>query len=410
MRQVSSITQLLSSVVVVAAIALALLLPGCTYLPEFNKEMKRLIEGDPVPNDTRFATRAFNEIQHSNYAEAEMLLDVALSINPGNPYALLNLGVVYEKTGRTEAARAMYTTLIRQNPPDTAASARSDSLVGTRIVDIARMNLAALDRAALNRAARGGAMAAFDPITPSPHAMRSDHDTRMTVRMTILDELQAQGLVTDDEVTARRGGAWMLSQTMPSPKPSDVIERLIYFESEQKRGLISASDYAKHRIAVLDALAPIRAMPKLPEPAETRREPEPLARSETSPIAAAPTPPPPKPEAAQSDLSDLSDLSDQAPPTPPPSATMTEAFDDNAVRVHVASFRSEQAAEAGWRAIKERHLDLLGGLQPTYSRIDLGPDRGVFYRVIAGPLGTTKAAEDLCDKLHRRKLFCTVGA
>jgi hypothetical protein len=394
---------LVSSVIVVAAIALALLLPGCTYLPEFNEEIKRLAEGEPVPNDTRFATRAFNEIQHGNYAEAETLLEAALDINPGNPYALLNLGVVYEKTGRVEEARAMYTTLIRQNPPHTAVSAQNQSLVGTRIVTIAQINLAALDRAALNRAARSGAIAAFDPMTPSPQALASDHASRMAVRMTILDELQAQGLVTEDEVAARRGGAWMLSQTMPSPKPSDVIDRMIYLESEQKRGLIAAPDYAKQRTDVLDALAPIRAMPKLPEPAETRPEPEPIAQSETSPIAAAPAPPPSISEAAPSDRAPIA-------PLDTPSEIMTEASDGDSVRIHVASFRSEQAAEAGWRALKGRHLDLLGGLRPTFTRIDLGPDRGVFYRLIAGPLRTTEAAENLCDKLRSRKLFCTVGA
>lgn len=75
------------------------------------------------------------------YEKAEALLEVALSINPENPYALLNLGVVYQQTGRIEQARDMYVKIVLLNPPDTADESNVPGARGKKIVDIAKENL-----------------------------------------------------------------------------------------------------------------------------------------------------------------------------------------------------------------------------------------------------------------------------
>ena len=46
------------------------------------------------------AAQLLKEVTFGNYADAEIYLDSALSINPSNPFALLNIAVVCEKTGR----------------------------------------------------------------------------------------------------------------------------------------------------------------------------------------------------------------------------------------------------------------------------------------------------------------------
>jgi len=58
--------------------------------------------------DMRLSNRGYEDILSRNYTQAEKNLAEALAINPHNPYALINMGVVYENTGREAQAREMY--------------------------------------------------------------------------------------------------------------------------------------------------------------------------------------------------------------------------------------------------------------------------------------------------------------
>ena len=81
--------------------------------------LKEVTLGKPASSDENLVNKGYDEIETGNYAYAAIYLDSALSINPRNPFALLNMAVVYKKTGREDEARALYTVLIRQNPTDT---------------------------------------------------------------------------------------------------------------------------------------------------------------------------------------------------------------------------------------------------------------------------------------------------
>lgn len=76
-----------------------------------------------------------------DYGTAEILLKRALDINEKNPYALLNLGVVYQETGRYEKARQAYQSVIDINPSQTAASTNVEGYSGQNLADIAKVNL-----------------------------------------------------------------------------------------------------------------------------------------------------------------------------------------------------------------------------------------------------------------------------
>ena len=69
-----------------------------------------------TPKDMTLSDQGFRAISAGNYAEAEKHLEQALSENPDNPYALLNMGVVYQNTGRPEKATEMYERVIELNP------------------------------------------------------------------------------------------------------------------------------------------------------------------------------------------------------------------------------------------------------------------------------------------------------
>ncbi|MFQ5939690.1 MAG: SPOR domain-containing protein, partial [Alphaproteobacteria bacterium] len=77
-------------------------------------------------------------------------------------------------------------------------------------------------------------------------------------------------------------------------------------------------------------------------------------------------------------------------------------------RIQVAAVRSSEAAYGGWQRLQAQHKDLLGKLKLTVQRVDLGPEKGVFYRVQAGPLADKAAANALCTKLSLRRVECLI--
>ncbi len=93
-----------------------------------------------LTEDMRLANQGYDELLKGNYSDAEGYLEQALAKNPDNPYAMLNLGVVYENTGRTDQAREMYKKLIALNPK-ARASVTSEGTGGKPLVEIAQENL-----------------------------------------------------------------------------------------------------------------------------------------------------------------------------------------------------------------------------------------------------------------------------
>lgn len=77
-------------------------------------------------------------------------------------------------------------------------------------------------------------------------------------------------------------------------------------------------------------------------------------------------------------------------------------------RIQLAALRSHARAVAEWTRLQNAHTDLLGTLERSVVRVDLGGERGVFYRLRAGPLNDAEAAGILCSKLGRRDVNCLV--
>jgi tetratricopeptide (TPR) repeat protein len=106
-------------------VAIGITLIGCSTLSE----------------DKRLSNLAFDEISQGNYQQAEKHLEEALSLNPLSPYALLNMGVVYQNTGRLSQARLMYIRVIAQNPDATAVRSNRNESTGKSLATIAKENL-----------------------------------------------------------------------------------------------------------------------------------------------------------------------------------------------------------------------------------------------------------------------------
>jgi len=77
-------------------------------------------------------------------------------------------------------------------------------------------------------------------------------------------------------------------------------------------------------------------------------------------------------------------------------------------RLQLGSLRSEDAARQEWERIKRKNSDLLGSLSATPVRADLG-DKGIYYRIQAGPIADPAAAERICGELKQRSIGCILA-
>ncbi len=73
-------------------------------------------------------------------------------------------------------------------------------------------------------------------------------------------------------------------------------------------------------------------------------------------------------------------------------------------RVQVASVKNEDVAKSTWARLQSAHGDVMANLKMQAVRVDLG-DKGVWYRVQAGPLDE-KQAQGVCTTLKSRKADC----
>ena len=92
--------------------------------------------------DMRYSNKGLSEIKDGNYQKAEEYLQKSLSINPDNPYAVLNMGVVYYETGRKEQAREMFNKVLSLAEEEKAAESNKDWALGENLTEIAKKNLA----------------------------------------------------------------------------------------------------------------------------------------------------------------------------------------------------------------------------------------------------------------------------
>lgn len=122
----------------------------------------------------------------------------------------------------------------------------------------------------------------------------------------------------------------------------------------------------------------------------------------TGPIAAAPSKPAASPSTPAPAAPAEPPVQVAAAPVAVPPAAMAGSF-----QIQLASARSEQGAMAEWNRIVGKNKDALAGLTPNVARVDLG-DKGVFFRLRAGPLADRAAADALCGTLGAQNVGCIV--
>jgi Flp pilus assembly protein TadD len=103
------------------------------------------------------------------------------------------------------------------------------------------------------------------------------------------------------------------------------------------------------------------------------------------------------------------DVDPAGPPTQPvaPFADMQEDSAVGGYAIQFASYKSEERARQGWETIQAAAGDLLQSIEPVVRRADLGPEKGIFYRLRARPTSRA-AAEALCRSLAARGVDCLI--
>lgn len=144
--------------------------------------------------------------------------------------------------------------------------------------------------------------------------------------------------------------------------------------------------------------------PPPPAPTATSSAASPLVskdKTQQKPVAATP---PAKPAPQKT----ANVVPSAAPSTVEPTAKPAAISRSNSYLIQLAAARSPQGARSEWARLRGKHLDLLGNLGLTVTKADLGPARGVFYRLRAGPIAEEGVARKLCRQLAERQIGCLV--
>lgn len=394
---------------------------------------------------------------------AEDISTKILRQNPTNGYALLVLGAVYEHTKRPIAAYDSYESAILTSEDMQVGPRLWNETDADTVHKVAMARLRALKADGVH----GTRMRMAQPTGPGKVPPTSVDGEKK--RFAILDRLYGEAMVTPEEyeirkIAASKGAA---SRLPPPPTFEDVAARLeqirVAFESRN----LGPAEHAAEREAILDSLIPLphatavvmpvpdtkpaaappaSATPETPaanggapaspaqvkpaepaagaaKPVQTGPEGVPLESAPVTLLPAGTTGNPaatlrsgrsatdvvPDPVAAGAEVPKPAAQPSAAPKAEARPATLPETSVLDApkgmVAVHLASFRSEEAALQGWSLLRVQFPSLMG-LQPKVTQVKL-PDKGTYYRLNAGPLASREVADDLCKTLTDQ--YCEVA-
>ena len=78
--------------------------------------------------------------------------------------------------------------------------------------------------------------------------------------------------------------------------------------------------------------------------------------------------------------------------------------------IHMASYRTPEKAVAGISYLKKQFPEMLDRFDYTVQKIDLGPEKGEWFRVVAGNFDSQEAASDVGKKIRMAGPYCKVVA
>lgn len=153
--------------------------------------------------------------------------------------------------------------------------------------------------------------------------------------------------------------------------------------------------------------------PRIPTPDEIPAAPpvEPRTRPEPAPPPAPAVVPAPAPVAENPAVGKRETAQAASPPaatsTTAPAAPTATRPAPGAFRIQVGALREQAAAESEWGRLQKRFPGELGALEHRIQKVDLGPGKGVFYRIQSGGVSEASAGA-ICVGLKAKSQPCIV--
>lgn len=275
------------------------------------------------------------------------------------------------------------------------------------------------------RAANIGALLPYSSQTPPAPGLGRPVPTaeQVMARLEALRESLTGGSLRPEEHFAERES--ILDALLPAdpktrmapPSPptslADAAERADALQRLRDMGAISKDEYARERAALEKAAGRLMARA---DGAGTVLVPKPAGKGSSGKKPPAPAKPaapaaPPKTDAealaAAARGGDPSRMVGRGPlVVEAPAAPAPARAPGSPVVLHLASYKSKEAAEAGWAGLRSKFSSVLGALSPRYDEVNLGTGQGTYWRLNAGPLSDSAAAQRLCDRLAAQGQYC----
>ena len=419
---------------------IAIFVAGCDLLSNA-KFMERFQRQSQPKDSTTLSEQAIGKFAKGEILQAQVLFDRALQNNPRDVHALLGKGLIFQQTGQIPKARAAFEAVLALQPGNAHKLVVMNNLRPQSLQALASMNLALLKNQGLasslvseeaqqmRQNAKEKLRAGRSKRTPNytdrsreqKHiSMVSSDDKRIITRFETLLKLRDQGLMTPDEYDARRkanlGALLNLTQRPPAvglnrtvPSAELIIQRLRAIGKALELRAITVRQHGAERTTIINGLMPAdpqnRALPQ-PAPKGLLASADAIRRVEMLQEKGLIT----LQEATREKLAIEKTLSLYSAPVPKKVVKKVEkkkaAPSGPRPAVHIASFRSRKAADRGWAGLRRAHRALLGNMKPEITRVNLGGKKGVFFRLVVGPLASNADADSVCRQLKRRRQYC----
>jgi hypothetical protein len=151
---------------------------------------------------------------------------------------------------------------------------------------------------------------------------------------------------------------------------------------------------------------------RIPAGAAAPAKLDPAARSASAPTAPAQRNPSAANASANAPLTLPPQSAPASDPAPPirlaaTNAVQTAPSAGGGYLVQVSSQKNEADVQASYRALQNKFPAALGSRPPVIKRADLG-DKGVYYRTMVGPFGSTEEAAQFCGNLKSAGGQCVI--
>ena len=399
------------------------------------------------------------EMTKGNYVAADSHYQKALKANPKDVHALLGQGLMYQHTGQATKARENFEAVLAIRPEKSKQMVILNDLNVRPVSEIASVRLALLDSGGVvsqmarpaGQPAGAAPMAATGPgavsglqtgspmlgrtassqvaavprAAPAPMvsglAPTAGGDANIMSRYETMVALRDQGLITQQEFATRRqaniGALLPLTSPPPAaglgrpvPNTGQITNRLKAIGRALEMRAMTVGQHSSERAMILDALMPAApvavAAPRMP-PKGLMEAADAVRRLESLKAGGFITSDEYTKErtAIEKSIAPRGAAVAKPKPTAQSQNAQPRAGGPRSA-VHLASYRSKKAAARGWAQIRRAYRTQLGKLKPEVTRVNLGPGKGAFYRLKAGPLRNKAAADKICSTLKRRRQYC----